>query len=98
MILESNAELSGGPGRAAVRRPLERMVVWQGRSKMQPRLTDKAVREIEEQFALQREAEELLEVIVAEWETDPLSVQCFDLRTVERAKYVSKRLKKLRIF
>lgn len=28
----------------------------------------------------------LLDLIVAEWTTDPTSVQCFDLRIVERAK------------
>ena len=29
---------------------------------------------------------EVLDVIVAEFESDPMSVQCFDLRVVERAK------------
>lgn len=65
---------------------------------MQPRLTEKAVKEAEERFKLQREAEALLAVIVAEWETDPMSVQCFDLRIVESAKRVSKRLKQLTYF
>jgi hypothetical protein len=65
---------------------------------MQLRLTRKAQAEMEERFELQREAEELLKVIVAEWETDPQSVQCFDLRIVERAKYVSKRLGQLTFF
>lgn len=30
----------------------------------------------------------LLDLIVAEFESDPMSVQCFDLRIVERAKAV----------
>lgn len=32
------------------------------------------------------EAWKVLDLIVAEFESDPMSVQCFDLRTVERAK------------
>ena len=28
----------------------------------------------------------VLDLIVAEWTSDPMSVQCFDLRLVERAK------------
>lgn len=31
---------------------------------------------------------EVLDVIVAEFESDPMSVQCFDLRVVERAKAI----------
>lgn len=34
----------------------------------------------------QREALVLLDLIVAEFVSDPMSVQCFDLRIVERAK------------
>jgi len=34
---------------------------------------------------LRREAVELLGLIVAEWKSDPMSVQCFDLRLVEKA-------------
>lgn len=62
---------------------------------MKPYLTAKAVKEMEEQFQLQREAEQLLYQVVAEWDSDPMSVQCFDLRLVERAKTVTKRLKEL---
>jgi len=58
-------------------------------------LTPKAQREMEEKWTLQREAVEILKVVVAEWQSDPLSVQCFDLRTVERAKEVIARLDKL---
>ena len=32
------------------------------------------------------EALEIFKLVVAEWESDPMSVQCFDLRIVERAK------------
>lgn len=31
----------------------------------------------------------VLDLIVAEFETDPMSVQCFDLRVVERAKAIA---------
>ena len=33
-----------------------------------------------------KEAWKVLDLIVAEFESDPMSVQCFDLRIVERAK------------
>lgn len=39
---------------------------------------------MEANFANQREAFELLGLIDAEFRTDPMSVQCFDLRTVSR--------------
>lgn len=32
-----------------------------------------------------KRAIELLALVVAEWQSDPLSVQCFDLRQVEEA-------------
>jgi hypothetical protein len=60
-----------------------------------PRLTPKAEREMEERFKLEKEALQILDVVVAEWASDPLSVQCFDLRIVERAKFIVKRLKEL---
>jgi hypothetical protein len=53
---------------------------------MQPRLTDKAQKEIEASFDNQREAHTLLALIDAEFQSDPMSVQCFDLRVVQRVK------------
>lgn len=41
-------------------------------------LTPKAQREMEEAWNLRREAVILLGHVVAEWESDPKSVQCFD--------------------
>lgn len=42
---------------------------------------------IEEQMTdLEKELYAVLDLIVMEFKTDPMSVQCFDLRTVERAK------------
>ena len=38
---------------------------------------------------LQLEAVRLLDIISAEFTSDPMSVQCFDLRIVEQAKAVS---------
>lgn len=32
----------------------------------------------------------ILDIVVAEWESDPSSVQCFDLRIVEEAKQIMK--------
>lgn len=62
---------------------------------MDIRLTPKAERELEERWKLEKEAFRLLDLVVAEWESDPTSVQYFDLRIVEDAKRVVKRLKQL---
>jgi hypothetical protein len=56
------------------------------RSATAPRLTDKAQREIEGDFENTREAFILLDLVAAEFASDPMSVQCFDLRIVERVK------------
>lgn len=41
---------------------------------------------MERRFAAQREAEVLIDLIAAEFRSDPMSTQCFDLRIVERVK------------
>lgn len=51
-----------------------------------PRLTDRAQREMEENFDNQMEAFRLLGLIDAEFQTDPTSTQCFDLRIVQRVR------------
>ncbi len=53
---------------------------------MQPRLSDKAQAEIESSFENTTEAFRLLGLINAEFQSDPMSVQCFDMRIVERVK------------
>ena len=49
-------------------------------------LSDKAARDIEMSFDNDREAHELLALIDAEFRSDPQSVQCFDLRIVQRVR------------
>ena len=44
----------------------------------------------------EREMYEVLDLIVAEFDSDPMSVQCFDARTVARAKAVVEPFRKLR--
>ena len=66
--------------------------------KYHPYMSDKAVIETEERMKVEQEAFEILDLIVAEFNRDQMSVQCFDLRTVERAKYVVARWKELRLF
>lgn len=61
-------------------------------------LAPKAQRQIEQVWELRREAVQLLDVIAAEFETDPSSVQCFDARIVQRAIEVSAQIKKLDVF
>jgi hypothetical protein len=53
---------------------------------MQLRLTEKAQCEIEGSFENQAEAFRLLKLIDAEFQSDPMSVQCFDLRIVQRVR------------
>lgn len=55
-------------------------------------LTKKKAQEKMEEWKLQREACELLACIVGEFNSDPKSVQCFDLRIVERSRIVTNRL------
>jgi hypothetical protein len=62
---------------------------------MRSELTPKAQREMEELWTLRREAVQILGGVVAEWESDPMSVQYFDLRIVERAKQVVTRITEL---
>jgi hypothetical protein len=52
-----------------------------------PRLSAKYEHEMESNFENQDEAFRLLELINAEFQSDPQSVQCFDLRIVERVKW-----------
>lgn len=53
---------------------------------MHPHLSNKAAKDIEQKFFDTRRAWEILDIIVGEWESDPMSVQCFDLRIVNEAK------------
>lgn len=56
-------------------------------------MTPKAQRDLERVWDLKREALILLGHVVAEWDTDPKSVACFDLRIVKRSKEVLAELK-----
>lgn len=57
-----------------------------------PELSRRAEREMEEVWKLRRDAVRLLGVITSEFKSDPMSVQCFDLRTVQEAIAVVDRL------
>lgn len=50
---------------------------------------------LEESFDIKRQAMVVLDLIVAEFNSDPMSVQCFDLRTVARAQELIRRWKAL---
>ena len=52
----------------------------------QPTLSPTAQRQIEESFRNDKEAHRLLELVNAEFQSDPMSVQCFDLRIVEEVR------------
>jgi hypothetical protein len=49
--------------------------------------------QMERRFDALREAELLIDLVAAEFESDPMSVQCFDLRIVERVKRCAATLK-----
>ena len=53
---------------------------------------------MDEIFRLHLDAVRLLDLIVAEWNSDPMSVQCFDKRIVDEASCVIARLKRLDSF
>ncbi len=53
---------------------------------MQPRLTAKAAAELEAEVDNYTEAFALLDLIDAEFRSDPTSTQCFDLRIVQRVR------------
>ena len=48
---------------------------------------------MEDGWRLRKDAVRLLDLVVAEWETDPQSVACFDLRIIEEANQVIRKLK-----
>jgi hypothetical protein len=48
--------------------------------------TRKYERQLEDSFRNNNEAHDLLALIDAEFSSDPLSVQCFDLHVVERVR------------
>lgn len=50
------------------------------------RMTPKEGRRIEDGWKNDSDAHELLGLIVAEFKSDPMSTQCFDLRIVQRAE------------
>ncbi len=58
-----------------------------------PRLTDKAQREMDAQSAADKRVWQLLDIIAAEWQSDPMSVQCFDARIVVESIELVKRRK-----
>jgi len=51
-----------------------------------PRLTDKAMKDAERRFVIDDRLLQIMGLVIAEWESDPMSVQCFDLRIVNEAK------------
>lgn len=52
---------------------------------MQPRLTDEGFKEICRQQDADKRVWELMDIICSEFQSDPMSVQCFDLRVVDEA-------------
>ncbi len=56
---------------------------------------DKARDDLLEHKRLDKESWDLLALIIAEWKSDPMSVQHFDLAVIERAKLAIKQKNKL---
>jgi len=49
-------------------------------------LTEKAERDAERRFEIDHRLLEIMGLVIAEWESDPTSVKCFDLRIVTEAR------------
>jgi hypothetical protein len=60
-------------------------------------MTDERVAEIKAGWANDDEAHALLDLINAEFQSDPLSTQCFDLRIVQRVSQCVAKRKKLKV-
>jgi hypothetical protein len=58
-----------------------------------PRFSARAEREMEERFEMDRRLWQLMDIVCAEWQTDPESVAYFDLRIVDEACALVKRRK-----
>ncbi len=60
---------------------------WRGKEP-EPKLemTAKAMAESARRFEINMRLVELMEIVEAEWSSDPMSVQCFDLRIVAETK------------
>lgn len=58
-----------------------------------PRFTPAAEAAMERRFAALREAEALIGLVAAEFNSDPMSVQCFDLHIVARVKACAETLR-----
>jgi hypothetical protein len=59
-------------------------------------LTEKARRELQEQHDADTRVWELMDLICAEFQTDPMSRQCFDSRIVEEAVALVRNRKAMR--
>jgi hypothetical protein len=60
-----------------------------------PSLTGHFVRSMEERYQNDTEAHVLLDLINAEFVSDPVSVACFDLRIVDRVKVCVEKRKRI---
>ena len=60
---------------------------------MQDVMKEESRKKIERSSVLKERAIEILDIVVAEWDSDPMSVQCFDLRIVQEAKDLVKEFK-----
>lgn len=49
-------------------------------------LSEAGRRQMERKFEVESRLLAIMDIVVAEWESDPVSVQCFDLRIVDEAK------------
>lgn len=53
---------------------------------MRAQLTKKAQDDIERRFKIDARLLEIMGLVISEWESDPMSVQCFDIRIVNEAR------------
>lgn len=60
---------------------------------MDSRLSAYGKKKLEKEIKLKTRALQIFSIVVNEWESDPMSVQCFDLRIVNEARKIEKELR-----
>jgi len=61
-------------------------------NKMLPNLSQESHDKENERMDLEWKALEIFFQVVAEWNNDPMSIQCFDLAIVNKAKHIARSL------
>jgi len=84
--MQAHFDEGGHLGRPIVAELLDSLGKQEAKTMYSLRLSKKGEAAMNKKFINNGEAHKLLDLINAEFQSDPMSVQCFDLRIVERVK------------